>query len=1022
MTDGPNSKITQRWQGFTQLWQGFTRRMNPAGPIVPDLPPPNSKPFAIKEVLARELQQVRSLAAARNVRDRLNPIPGPGKQVKPDTIAPEQFGACFSGGGIRSASVNLGLIQSLAKSGFLRQVHYLSGVSGGGYILGWLTGWIARVGFDSVEAQLQSDSAWPKNDLPERPGFRRFLEPNPIHYLRRYVSYLVPCAGLSSGDTLAAAAIYLRNVLLVQAPVWAALTAIFAVFQMLAPHLLWPKLVPPSMHGWVWWAASALLVLTLAICVWVPLDLLARNVKSRTRRKWATFARVIGTAGCVLAWLKIPAYLNAHAGQKHWLLWPAAAVFVFFMSEEIVGGVAFLLKDGPEGLKSVEPDFAFPSSMLAAAGASGLTALLLYGFSKWLHSGSYIVVSDWYVILGLPALLAAASLLSFLYIGLFGDSFPDAKREWLGRLAGYYLYFAGVIAIVLFLALRGPLCMEWLFSPQHANWKNQILKWLLPGGWIATTIGGLFAARSPATGEGGLSPAKEAMAAIAPPVFLLGLMLVASWGTHMFAARFGATEYLTSGVTVVEKQPAVCPVCSNTPPPKPHFVVYGATWRLGDSVRDYPPLGSLALGSALISLFLGWRVTVNEFSLHLFYRNRLVRTFLGASNMDARRGIAKRRPDPFTGFSLDDDLYLGSLRQGKYDGPYPMWCAALNLTAGEDLAWQKRKAASFLFSPMFCGWDYMPTSLSRVKGNAYREVAACTDDGRSNGVGYGGPGGAPLIGTAMAASGAAISPNWGFHTKPAIAALLALFNIRIGWWTGNPLDPKGYLKYTPGVSYFLSELLGMANEENEYVYLSDGGHFENLGLYELIRRRVKFIIASDADADPTYEFGDMANAIEKCKVDFGVQIEMGEYMTISPVPATRLSTTHFSVGLIHYLPQTAEEVVEGTSPGVLLYIKSSLTGDEPAQVLGQHVPGSAFPHDTTLNQFFNETQFETYRALGEHMGSVLFERYAAYQKEKRAPWPDNNPMTREERAAYVRTFFESFLKAARKDQALLQSH
>ena len=93
-------------------------------------------------------------------------------------------------------------------------------------------------------------------------------------------------------------------------------------------------------------------------------------------------------------------------------------------------------------------------------------------------------------------------------------------------------------------------------------------------------------------------------------------------------------------------------------------------------------------------MLLGWRVSVNEFSLNLFYRNRLVRTFLGASNINARTGRSTRQPDPFTGFTLDDDHYLGSLRQGKFNGPYPMWCAALNLTGGEDLAWQKRKASS----------------------------------------------------------------------------------------------------------------------------------------------------------------------------------------------------------------------------------------------------------------------------------------------------------------------------------------
>ena len=100
-------------------------------------------------------------------------------------------------------------------------------------------------------------------------------------------------------------------------------------------------------------------------------------------------------------------------------------------------------------------------------------------------------------------------------------------------------------------------------------------------------------------------------------------------------------------------------------------------------------------------------VDVNEFSMHLFYRNRLVRAYLGASNVG-------RNPHPFTGFAPDDDLMLNDLiptlaRHSAYAGPYPLSCTALNLVGGDDLAWQQRKAASFVYSPIYCGYDHLPS-------------------------------------------------------------------------------------------------------------------------------------------------------------------------------------------------------------------------------------------------------------------------------------------------------------------------
>ncbi len=1017
MTDAPNS------QSGT-LWQAVKCILRPTVPPPPDLPPPNPKAFAIKEVIAREAQQIRALCADRDVRDRLNPIPPPGEKTPIQAAAPEHLGVAFSGGGIRSASVNLGLIQALARSGFLRQAHYISGVSGGGYILGWLTGWTARVGFDKVESQLSADSASPGLDLPARAGFRRYLEPNPIHFLRRYVSFLVPRSGISSGDTLAAAAMYLRNLLLNQALLAATLLGIFALLQMAAPALIWRRLIDGYGVTLISFCSKVLVALG-ALATWTALGLLARNRPPHERKRWAAVARGCGFALCVCLWLLLPNYLRNYSAPGRALLAPACWTAAFFLSQLLVLLVQTARFYSLETLQGVHPRGVWWATLLAALGTGALAAGFTDVFWHWLHSGQTIVVSDSYVVFGLPALLFAGSLASFLYVGLFGDSFPDAKREWLGRLAGYFLYFAATAAIVMAIALWGPLSMKWIFRAPHPGWGSSLLKWVLPGGWIATTVGGLFAAHSPKTGEGSSGVPLEALASIAPPVFLLGIMLLLSWGTHSLAVYIHKQEYLTFGATVVTVSPpgptaSKSPSAAPTPPQDTFSIQSKSSANTLPGKKSLTPLALLALISLGVAALLGQRLSVNEFSLHLFYRNRLIRAFLGASNIDPRTGLSRRLPDPFTGFSLDDDHYLGSLRQGKFNGPYPMWCASLNLTRGEDLAWQERKASSFIFSPLFCGWDYMPTSTTRIKGNAYREIAACTEAGESNGEGYGGKGGAPLIGTAMAASGAAVSPNMGYHTKPSIAALLTIFNVRIGWWAGNPLHPRGCMKYAPGIGYFLAELLGSANEDKQYVYLSDGGHFENLGVYELVRRRVKYIIACDAGADPNYGYSDFANMVEKCRVDFGVQIEMSDYTRVSPNKKTRLSPTHVAVGLIHYLPQSAAEKALGTEPGVLLYIKSSLTGDEPAQVLGQRSAASQFPHDTTLNQFFEETRFEAYRALGEHMGTFVWDRYQKFRADPANHLPAIDDITAPgQRAQYVREFFECFLKAALKDPALL---
>jgi hypothetical protein len=147
------------------------------------------------------------------------------------------------------------------------------------------------------------------------------------------------------------------------------------------------------------------------------------------------------------------------------------------------------------------------------------------------------------------------------------------------------------------------------------------------------------------------------------------------------------------------------------------------------------------------------------------------------------------------------------------------------------------------------------------------------------------------------------------------------------------------------------------------VSLSDGGHFDNLGLYELVRRRCRFIIACDAEQDAGYTFGGLGTAIRKCRIDFGAEIDI-DTSQIAVDAETARSAAHCTMGSIRY--------VDGTS-GQLLYIKASLTGNEPEDLLEYAARHREFPHETTADQWFTETQFESYRTLGYHAANAALE-------------------------------------------------
>jgi hypothetical protein len=229
---------------------------------------------------------------------------------------------------------------------------------------------------------------------------------------------------------------------------------------------------------------------------------------------------------------------------------------------------------------------------------------------------------------------------------------------------------------------------------------------------------------------------------------------------------------------------------------------------------------------------------------------------------------------------------------------------------------------------------------------------------------YGGETGVTL-GTAMTISGAAASPNMGYNTSAPLAFLMTLFNVRLGWWLGNPGVPGKWTfrRDSPrnALMPLMAEAMGKTSDTYSYVYLSDGGHFENLGLYEMVLRRRRYIIVSDAGCDPKFEFEDLGNAIRKIRTDLGVPIEMDEPMFIGASDIGEKGK-YCATGRIRY-----SAVDGGADDGELLYVKPSVYFQEPKDIYNYSRTRKEFPHESTADQFFSESQFESYRMLGRHV-------------------------------------------------------
>jgi hypothetical protein len=324
-------------------------------------------------------------------------------------------------------------------------------------------------------------------------------------------------------------------------------------------------------------------------------------------------------------------------------------------------------------------------------------------------------------------------------------------------------------------------------------------------------------------------------------------------------------------------------------------------------------------------------INVNRFSLHAVYRNRLVRAFLGSAR---HADPPVRKPDPFTNFDPADNPRLAKMPK------FPLLHVinvTLNVVSTDNLAWQERKAESFTLTPLHAGnplVGYQPT----------RE--------------FGSQDGGITLGTAMAISGAAVSPNMGYSSSPLLGFLLMLFNVRLGWWLGNPSGPDfGSEGPRFGLVTMLQELANLTTATGRWIYLSDGGHFDNLGIYEMVRRRCRYIVVSDAGCDADAALADLGNSVRKAYIDFGVRIRFASLDVTAGARPPRESVFAW-IGEIWY-PGSAES-------GWLLYLRPTYQGSETPDIRSYAEANPTFPDESTSEQWFGESQFEAYRALGAH--------------------------------------------------------
>ena len=851
--------------------------------------------------------QEREAVEIEKRREAVDPAWG-GPVASRGEWAPDVSGLALSGGGVRSATFCLGVLQSLARSRLLRRFDLLSTVSGGGYIGGFLGRFYDRL---RTPATAGTSSAPPPADRVEH----ELADPDSkvVDWLRKHGNYIAP---QGRGDERLNCAVFVRNLLSVHFVVGIAIFTLFGLANAIRYGLfdralaVWGLTMSKAsfplghlMASWFGPFFSPWFILVDLLLLFLVLPRITGYwIVSQDRHE--SFKSIPTVLMFLVAGLLL--FRGVHDG----LMW-----------EPLLFGLSLL-----SSLIFVELAWARGRDVEAAVGTGGIE-------SQRLRTRNDLTYD-----LGLALTLTAGAAIFALV-----DTMAHGLHEWTVRGNGTYAKaFAGLAAS---LSMAYPI----------GRYLASLLTEKRPG--PASTLVRIVKEQIVPGMAGGL---------------LFGLTLILYSFTAHAAWSGGSRPWMGFGLTV------------------------------------------LAFGISLVLAHPSAQTFVNRSSLAQTYAARLARAYLGASNPLRHRPSGMNVAEVIPG---DDVPSICEYRPQDASGPLHLINVTIDQTVDAGSLLRKRDRQGEIVAVSNVGmsigekchnaWDVgtsdglrkAPTGLKplgRPRGEPHPLVDVL--DRSTNR--------AEMLSLRqwIGVSGAAIDPGRGQLTSLAMALLTGLVNLRTGYWWDSGIaeaDRTEFPRLTVlrRLLYVVSRVFTMQSllihewiarfpgTRERFWHLSDGGFFENLGGYELVRRRVPRIVLCDAGADPNYEFQDLAELIRKTRIDFAARIESftPDEITTHVPPALRSE-----VGTLDELRPTldASGVVAAASPrnaalfwvhypgrarrSVLLYIKAKLNGRETADVRNYHVSHPEFPHEATLDQAFDEGQWESYRKLGEHLSSPLF--------------------------------------------------
>ena len=778
--------------------------------------------------------------------------------INPDDKNFPLCGLALSGGGIRSATFNLGLLQALDEQGAFPKVDYLSTVSGGGYIGSSLTYNVHRDGYNIKN-----------NDFPFERGN------TVVRWIRQHASYLTPGAGLNYWALIAAV---LRGILINLTII---IPTLFVIMLILKQGVLF---------DWAnnSWAAGYVMLAAFIFMYFLRIIFLKRYKKNEDSDKLdSLFCVFVLLFDFSLITHLVQAISNKTSENSYFLyFWPVPIAAISVLSALIF----FMKKHESTGIR-INDRFV---KVLITVSTWLPTIPIVIIVNKFLSSTSYQCSSGFRLIFLIACVILSRLMLANLYYALLSFVYTDRKK-----ITQFSIQYGDYLLWGLLLLLFGsiPMLHDFIFLPVVKEGFDSIKAY--SNTLTITSIAGLLS-----TAIGWFMDGKKELPSQLS--IISGVLL-----------KTGIPLLLFSGL-----------VWSY------HLLPFGQFSLFSDK-----PLSLIAITAVfVIWLALVVSTDINHVSMHRFYRNRLVEAFF-------RRMFTKK----IVNADLDEsDPFLKDINIEDTGAPYPLINANIVTVGSSEPKLANRGGDSFIFSPKYIG--SCATGWEKTNGTHYRRKT---------------------LGTAMAISGAAVDPNTGETKSWPLRVLMGILNVRLGYWLVRPNALEmGHLKKLWQESWLTLinlEMFGFPKEDWQYIRLSDGGHFENLGLYELVRRQCKTIVVSDAGADPDWIFSDLSRAIQRVRVDFEADIVV-DLEKVKPNKETKRSECPFVTGTINYQ--------DGTK-GDLIYIKTTLFSGLPEDVLGYSRQNEKFPDEPTKNQFYTEEQFEAYRILGYHAGIEIIKNKTA---------------------------------------------